>query len=372
MRKVLLNQSRGSSLPLGGRVKREHKKNYEFYIMFIPVLLFYVLFCYKPMQRQVIMYKVNKDGAINSINTENGLGVYEPSVDSADQLKRYNFDNYDSDSASKVIYKTFGLFIPFFTIDASTKIILVGSSEYAKTDQERFSIGSTTSWGNDATFVRSNLLAYNVEACGRANILVCKTGSTGGSVGNNSSHGVIESIRWAVDNQEETAYQITLCAGNQYKKFYVPMDSSLLSKVVDNNGKYLLECGDVVRYTADQRDELTDLTVDFDYDKEDVLHAVTRENHEINYYYGSVNAISGSSVSLLLLDSSNTNAAGGGDHSVTLVNKRSYVWLVDTKKKTVTAVSPTSVISSEMDSTKPDKMLLKTRYAEVTEAVIYR
>ena len=49
MRKVLLNQSRGSSLPLGGRVKRELKKNYELYIMFIPVLLFYVLFCYKPM-----------------------------------------------------------------------------------------------------------------------------------------------------------------------------------------------------------------------------------------------------------------------------------------------------------------------------------
>ena len=49
MRKVALHQS-GSKKPLpGSKFKKDLKKNYELYIMFLPVLLFYVIFCYKPM-----------------------------------------------------------------------------------------------------------------------------------------------------------------------------------------------------------------------------------------------------------------------------------------------------------------------------------
>lgn len=322
---------------------------------------------------QVITYKLDAEGKICFINTENSLGVYDPTTDSPDELKRYNFDNYDSDTASKVIYKSFGLFIPYFTIDSATKIISVSDPDYVDNDKERFSIGSTTTWNNDATFVRSSLLAYNVEACGRANILVVCSGSGGSSVGNASAHGVVESIRKAIDNKGSVAHKITVCAGNQYKEFFVSnTNSTVRDKVIDSNGKYLIDCGDVIRYTADPKAELTDIALDFDYSEGDVVHAVTRENHEINYYYGTVNATSGSSVNLLLLDSSNTNAVGGGDHSITLVNKRAYVWLVDTERKKVTAVSPSSVISAELDSANPDKMLLKTRYAEVTEVVIYR
>lgn len=320
---------------------------------------------------QAIMYRLNSEGEISVINTENSIGIYNPSQDSAENLKRYNFENYSSTSASKITYKSFGLFVPFFSLDASTKIILVDDPEYTS-GEERFSIGTTASWSNDSTFVRSSLLAYNVESSGRANILICKSGGSGNAVGSSSPSGVVDSVRAALDTQEETAYQITLCAGNQYKVFYVPMDSELKSIVADNNGNILLERGDFVRYTVNQRDEFTDLVVDFDFGKQDITHAVTRENHELNYYYGTVNAFSNSSVSLTLLESSNTNAVTGAGYSVSLIMNRPYVWLVDTQNKTVTAVSPSSIVSSELDALNPDKILLKTRYAEVTEAVIYR
>lgn len=49
MRKVFSNKPGSERLLPGSRVKRDIKKNYELYIMFIPVLIFYLLFCYKPM-----------------------------------------------------------------------------------------------------------------------------------------------------------------------------------------------------------------------------------------------------------------------------------------------------------------------------------
>lgn len=49
MRKTVSKKPSGAALPLGERIKRELGKNYELYIMFIPVLAFYLIFCYKPM-----------------------------------------------------------------------------------------------------------------------------------------------------------------------------------------------------------------------------------------------------------------------------------------------------------------------------------
>lgn len=49
MSKVLLNKAGDRKLSLACKTSRELKRNYELYLMFIPIFLFYLIFCYKPM-----------------------------------------------------------------------------------------------------------------------------------------------------------------------------------------------------------------------------------------------------------------------------------------------------------------------------------
>lgn len=56
----MLNKSSitpGRKAPLGVRITKELKLNYELYIMFIPVVIFYILFMYKPMYGLIMAFQ---------------------------------------------------------------------------------------------------------------------------------------------------------------------------------------------------------------------------------------------------------------------------------------------------------------------------
>ncbi len=56
MKTALINQNKMKS-SLFETIKRDAKKNYSIYIMMIPVLAYYILFCYKPMYGLIIAFK---------------------------------------------------------------------------------------------------------------------------------------------------------------------------------------------------------------------------------------------------------------------------------------------------------------------------
>lgn len=56
MKTALINQNKMKS-SLFETIKRDAKKNYIIYIMMIPVLAYYILFCYKPMYGLIIAFK---------------------------------------------------------------------------------------------------------------------------------------------------------------------------------------------------------------------------------------------------------------------------------------------------------------------------
>ena len=57
MQKEAINNRGHVQMRRGNRIKRELGLNYELYVMFIPVVLFYLIFCYKPMYGLIMSFQ---------------------------------------------------------------------------------------------------------------------------------------------------------------------------------------------------------------------------------------------------------------------------------------------------------------------------
>lgn len=71
-------------LSFGYRLKSDIKRNYSFYLLILPVLAYYIIFCYKPMYGALIAFK----------DYQPSLGVFNSPWVGFDQFKKF-FDNHD-------------------------------------------------------------------------------------------------------------------------------------------------------------------------------------------------------------------------------------------------------------------------------------
>ncbi|OPJ57373.1 putative multiple-sugar transport system permease YteP [Clostridium oryzae] len=54
---VQVNRNAMSNNTFKSRVKKDFKRNKELYLLVLPVVIFYLLFCYKPMYGVIIAFK---------------------------------------------------------------------------------------------------------------------------------------------------------------------------------------------------------------------------------------------------------------------------------------------------------------------------
>ena len=324
---------------------------------------------------QPIKYSLNASGKISNIYTENSYGEYDPAVDSVNGLKRYNFKQYNTDT--KIYYKRTGYFIPHFTIDTETKIIVVDDAAAARTEKERFSIGSLTTWINDAFIESNRLLVYNVSEAGAAPILFYKKNSINEAVSLNSTKfGFIAKVTDSLDLSGDKAYKITLCNNNTYSSFYVPTDSTLAGKFTDKTtGEFTLGIGDHIRYIEGNNSRLEAIALDYDYDpnpdpvkKPLMVLTAARENYPVNFYYGTIRAFTSSSMSIDLIDSS----TGEKGYPVAFIFKKAYVWIFNTKTQTIETARPDTMVSAKQSAADADKIVVRALAGEVKDVMIIR
>jgi len=318
---------------------------------------------------QVIRYCLDSNGKINRIYTENLMGVFDSTVDSVNCLKRYNFKEYNTET--KIYYKIIGYFVPHFTINKNTKIIVVDDADAVRSEEERFYIGSLSTWANDALIESNRLLAYNVDKSGAASILVYKENSSSTSVSLNSTKfGFISKVTNSLDSFGDRAYKVTICNNNTFNNYFIPADSKLAAKFTDGSSNFTLGIGDGIRYKEGSNARLLAIELDYDYDPVNpkMVLLASRDNYPVNFYYGTVNALSNTSMSIDLLDSS----TGGKGYPVAFVFNKAYVWIFDTKNKTFNTARPSSIVSSQQSPGKGDTVVVRTYSAELKDVVVIR
>lgn len=319
---------------------------------------------------QLLRFALNGDGEVSSVyfpetpEATQDLSVYDPNSESKDIIKPYVIEGVAD--TTMIYYKIFGVFVPYFTIDNDTVIFCVDPSD-KKTDEERYTIGSTSSWSNDTQLAFSSIKPYNVTSSGRAGVLVVAASQSTEISEDGALGGVIESVSKALDAYGEEALKITVCSGNSYSTLYLDKGHDSYAAATDTANKTDLAIGDFILYTKDDYNSIVSYAKHFDFSEGKLDHTSNggRDNEKLVYFYGTLGTIESASLSLDLITASGTTKTG----KVNLVMQNSYAWLVDIPNKSVRAIS-FGQASNYMNQ--GHQVLLRTRYASINELIIYK
>lgn len=315
-------------------------------------------------------YSTNADGKIVSLNfadapaSNQGDSVYNPDSDGKDTIKPYVIEGVAD--TTMVYYKIFGVFVPYFTIDKDTIIFCIDPST-KKTDEERHTIGSTNSWANDSQMAFGTIHPYNVTSSGRANILVIKRAVDTSIDENGATGGVVESVTKAFDAHGEAALKIVLCSGNSYSTLYLEETHESYAAATDVSAGTDIAIGDYILYQKDEYNSIVNYIKHFDHSDGILNHESKggRDNEVLVYFYGKLGTIESNCLSVDLINASGATKTG----KVNLVMQRTYATLVDIPSKTVRNIS-FGQASNYMDQ--GHKVLIRTRYADIHELIIYK
>lgn len=251
-----------------------------------------------PYVGNMVLYSANANGEITKIKCEDAQrGIYDPSSDGTESVKRYDYPGYESESL--IYYKSFGYFVPHFCISSSTKIFVVAEGE--SSDTKRFGLGNLSFLANDAKVVSSTIRPYNVSDTGHADILLYVTSNAKApTLGKTSSSAVVSDVTMALDPDGEQVYKTVLYSSNKYTTYYISPDEDFIKSMNLKQDQMPYTVGDFIRYSTDESGKyIRNATVDFAVSSES-LNAVYGDNTEMHYYYGKLYSVGDSSFGILL------------------------------------------------------------------------
>lgn len=309
------------------------------------------------LEGTIIKYQSDEENIVTAINTmSDEEGIFDPIFDGYNAVKRYRFQGDDTDT--QISYKSFGYFVPYFTIDVTTTIFCV-SPDKTLSDEERFSIAkSLTFLDNDEKVPSNSLKPYNVYDTGHASVLLYEA-AVGAEVNvDNAPCGIVAECSLALDNQGDEAYKVVLYQGDSYFVKFVKPDSSFIHEMNLAEGEMPFNTGDVIRYSQ-SGDYIEGATKDFDGKTRTLLNT-TGDNRMVHYYYGKLYAVGSSSIAILRDDGS----------IVYVPTSISSVCMVD-ENDVYTA--PKDVIATyKQAGDKATKILVKCRYSAVAQVYTFK
>lgn len=238
----------------------------------------------------LVKFRIDTHGAVRAVETEDEeLGLYIPSGDGTNILKRYNFPGYDTNTT--IPYKVTGYFVPHFIIDSGTRIFCIAESE--TDDTKKFTIGNGTAFlANDTQVVSSSLYAYNVNEVGRAEALVYKTDTYAATIDETSSSGLVSKFAKILNDEGDEVYKIEIYYADRFDTYLIKPDASFITS---DDSTFVP--GDFIRFNVDANGYVTAVSKDFDYASKTVLGS-TQDNTRNHYYYGDVYLLGDSSTAI--------------------------------------------------------------------------
>lgn len=309
-------------------------------------------------QGQLIKFTLNTDGDVAKINTEGGEeGIFDLASDGADALKRFRFENDETETT--VYYKIFGYFVPYFTLNSSTKIFCVSTGE--SSDEDRFSIGTLSFLGNDEKVSSDTLRVYNVDIAGCAGALLYKNDAAASvSLSVTSSTAMVASCTNAIDSEGIEVYKIKLYSSDKYTVLYIQKDAAFIKAMNLKEGEFPYNTGDIIRYAADdKKGYMLTAVKDFDAKTRSLIYNAGH-NTELHYYYGSIYAIGESSVAIKQSDG-------------TVIYVPAVIGDVGIVENGEVFTQPKEKVTSYVQmGDECHKILIKCRYSSPTQIFVYK
>ena len=238
---------------------------------------------------QIIRYSLDKNGAINCIDTKaESAGIMTGDEPENDNLTLYRFP---TGTTNMQLYNTStSIVFPFFAVADDAVAFVVGDDETME-DEKRFRAYNAKSYYSSIDkYVRLDKTeVLNVSPENAASAVVINANVLGVAVSDYTPSGLVYTLTKAMIEDGETCLKLVAVTGNEFKTYYIK-DESVLSQAIEgatleNPG---IEPGDVLRISAAADGTVAALALDFDYSEETVYKTDSSHNALCTYYYGTV------------------------------------------------------------------------------------
>lgn len=328
------------------------------------------------VKEQLIRYSLNADGKLKTIDTayENSAEIYgtlPDDYDTKNALTRYNFRK--NTTTGTVYYKrSLSSVGTHFTVTAGTPLFMV-SDNTAVDDEERASLMSFPSLTDDYPFVAANLEVYDVDKTGTAHAAVyrCNENEINGILDAKSTSAVVWKLSPAVNADGDNGVEITVCLSKEMRfETYFIKNMSLLDNLYTDESRsdYSLSNGDIIRFVLNAKNEICNVTKDFDASSKTILFARSGENEILRYYLGTAysSADSRINISSALLPAP-VDVANGVSYCLKIPSN-----ILLCEGKSLRPVSPKEIVNYTDSADGADTIVMLTTYVDPYAIVIYR
>ena len=224
---------------------------------------------------QILKYQLSDDGMITALETYSDFDIeatrddkYQDNSLGGDGFKRY------AKAQNSFWYPTYTVFGPYATISENTAIFSVPSNisnagDTATYDDDLFTAKSIK---NLWTTYKGNIIidTYNVDGSMTAEAIVIydpnAAATAGTDVSPNAGSSIVEKVNEAANSEGESTYSITVWNDNRFTKYLVEPE---YAKILKADANKLPTSGDVVRLSANNKNEIIGLEIDIDYNSSD-------------------------------------------------------------------------------------------------------
>lgn len=326
----------------------------------------------KQTVKQLIRYSVSADGLVNGVDcmedySAGGVSAgeaYKSPDNPSDSLIKYYDGTYTFKNDYNVMCFSNGSM--GFNAGGGCKVFIIGNDESAG-DSDNYRIGVEYISNGSS----QSITAFDIDRGGTAGALICYVDKASKTVNVSVSSAIITNVAQAVNEDEEIGYEITYWMNNQYHTAYIGDDVSPMK----SSGK-LLAPGDVVRLVVNDRSEVTQLAIDFDYEmRRGDASASSYFNNEYAYLSYTWSSLFSYKNNYLLV--SNVKD-GNGNYDYSPSNLHNYcmnsakIAVFETSSKTVHSVSISELHDYATYGSDADIMLVRKCYYAPMLVIAYR
>ncbi len=320
-------------------------------------------------REQVIRYSISSDNKIAVIDTESArTGYVEKGANPRDNLTRFSFEG-DSSTTKNITYKGNKLFIPSFRLSSSCVIFNIIDDQ---TLNDEYRCSNTISFSNDDKIAGECLRPYNVSDSGAVDVLLYinkDAALSGASLPSEPQNGLVSSYRHILDEEGIEIYELGVYTPAGKFEYYKITDSEVTSKLPAGKNGAPISPGDYVRFAANAKNEITLIEKDFDVTSMKLLHSDTSHNTILRYYFAKPYSTDDSAFSFVPI----TNYEGYTDmnHDRYVLQPAGTVVKFDLKTQSVTPATMNDIITYTHSTDLCSNILIRSRYAVMTNIVIY-
>lgn len=330
----------------------------------------------------LVRYSMNENNQITSLDKPEAGSDYVDADTAQDSncLTMYDF-------SEELIYKSStSMFGDEFCI--SSAIVFMVPEDSSVTDSDYYNVVTSSVFTNDTRYSTSDVEAYNIDKFRNVEAVVYRnTTNVRELYSSESKSAVVDKVEMGINEYGEEVYNITYFVDNYFYEAELPAELA-----VEKESGGMIEPGDVIRFSA-QDGVIKSIIVDFNADV-NVMSSNPlsdagfnlSESRILQYQYGMIGELSDRNMLLAQPDVhdaedpddflwGNMRLVAVPTSNIVLVNRicnRNADGTFEVRTSEIRRIEPYEILTYENSGENADFALVRQRYLEPSQMIIYR